>query len=343
MPMDMPFLLRLALEGLAGLDTPNCKQILVVPDGWGNDGGQALAEVVREFADSRIELVRLRWLDYRVIRSMRPPGCARTHWMLVVNSVLNARHQHIFLHDADAFFLSASGLELQYQQALAEGMDVLGVTPRWDPFFTDRGMSISGTWEMLFSARWARKRSPMALFPGVWSTPFGDFGFDSTLYAQFLDYSDGTVGVMQNPPEFVHFNGTIFTYRTFRDRKGEPVTDELFRILLLSAIETALDVPAARRTTPSIDELARGLGDGNASVNYVSSTCLSGYGEFRNMVSQMIESPAFGGARGEAIVSCLTGFDRHFGYVPGLSYDPAIRSGDVRQMGLGSTKPSSQG
>ena len=38
-PMDMPFLLRFALEGLLRMDTSNCRQILVVPDGWGDDGG----------------------------------------------------------------------------------------------------------------------------------------------------------------------------------------------------------------------------------------------------------------------------------------------------------------
>ena len=37
-PMDMPFLLRYALEGLAHLNTENCRQILVVPDGCVDDG-----------------------------------------------------------------------------------------------------------------------------------------------------------------------------------------------------------------------------------------------------------------------------------------------------------------
>ncbi len=342
MPMDMPFLLRLALEGLAGLNTPNCKQILIVPDGWGNDNGRALAEVIRDFDDPRLELVNLRSIDYRVIRAMRPPGCACTHWMLVVNSVLNARHEYILLHDADAFFLSADGLEKQYSEALFRKMEVLGVTSRWDAFFTERDMSISGTWEILLSARWARKRSPLALFPGKWSTAYGDFGFDSTLYAQFLDYDSGTIGVMQNPPEFVHFNGTIFTYRTYRDRTGESVTDELFRILLLSAIETALGVPKGGRTTPLVAELEQGLVDHQARVNYCSSLCSDGYAEFRTMVNQMISSPAFGGERAKSITTSLHQFDQHFGFSLGQSYNPALQVGQVRQMGLGQSPQREQ-
>ena len=46
-PMDMPFMLRFALEGLRHIDTQNCKQILVVPDAWGTDGGRVLQQVVQ--------------------------------------------------------------------------------------------------------------------------------------------------------------------------------------------------------------------------------------------------------------------------------------------------------
>ena len=48
-PMDMPFLLRYALEGLAHLNTENCRQILVVPDGCVDDRGDALQRVIDVF------------------------------------------------------------------------------------------------------------------------------------------------------------------------------------------------------------------------------------------------------------------------------------------------------
>ena len=41
-----------------------------------------------------------------------------------------------------------------------------------------------------------------------------------------MDYPTGKVGVMDPPPRFVHFNGTIVAYRLFRDAGGKQVIDE---------------------------------------------------------------------------------------------------------------------
>ncbi len=147
-PMDMPFLLRFALEGLQYLDTSNCHQILVVPDGWGDDDGASLRAVIAEYKDPRLELVQLRWRDYAFIRRTKPPGGAITHWMMVVNGTHRVRCEHVFLHDADAFFLEEGGLERQYRECVARGMHSLGVTARWDPFFERLGYQIPGTWEV---------------------------------------------------------------------------------------------------------------------------------------------------------------------------------------------------
>src|SRR5580704_16538939 len=59
-PMDMPFLLQFALDSLRHLDTSHCKQILVIPDGWGTDEGRGVRRVVESAQDPRIELVKLR-------------------------------------------------------------------------------------------------------------------------------------------------------------------------------------------------------------------------------------------------------------------------------------------
>ena len=333
--MDMPFLLSVALKGLTALNTPNCQQILVIPDGLGDDQGAGLRKVVEEFDDPRIQMVDLRGIDYRVIRSMRPVGIARTHWMLVVNAVLHARHEYIFLHDSDAFFLEADGLEKQYGEAKSRKMDVLGVTPRWDPFFKEHNLTVAGTWELLFSTRWARKRSPMALFPGIWSTPHGDAIFDSMLYSQYLDATRGTIGVMDKPPEFVHFNGTIVTYRAFRDRGEKTVTDELFRILLLSVIETTFGNAGTKRVTPELQVLERGLEEPDAPVSYCSEVNKRGYAEFRSMISQMNRSPAFEGERAASINEQLVRFDEHFEYDEHKTFRTALDESDMRQTGLG--------
>ena len=53
--------------------------------------------------------------------------------------------------------------------------------------------------------------------------------------------------------EFQHdLDSTIFTYRTFRDRGARTVTEELFRILLLSVTETAFRITGTKRVTPEL-------------------------------------------------------------------------------------------
>ncbi|MDR3635557.1 MAG: hypothetical protein P4L84_17265 [Isosphaeraceae bacterium] len=311
-PMDMPFLLRYALEGLARLDTTHCRQVLVVPDGWGDDRGAALARVVEACGDPRVEMVPLRPIDYFVIRRTRPPGGADTHWLQVVNGTTFARCAHAFLHDADAFFLEADGLERQYRECRERGMSTLGVTPRWDPHFTAEGLTIPGTWELMYSTRWARSRAPSALKGGMRPTPDGVREFDSMLHAQYLDYASGRVGVMDGPPRFVHFNGTIFTYRAFRDRAGRTVADDLFRILLLALLEDLIPDDRGGRVVPQVEELARGLGDPDSPVSYCSESAARAYPKFRAMVAEMCDAPIFAGERSARIGRSLIPFDDHF-------------------------------
>jgi hypothetical protein len=332
--MDLPFMLRLGLESLRGLDTDHCQQILIVPDGWGDDGGAGLREVANEFDDPRIEFVDLSWRDYKLIRAMKPPGSAATHWMLVVNGTKAACCEYAFLHDADAFFLEKGSVERQYDEALRRGMVTLGVTPRWDPFFKDVEMTIPGTWELMYSVRWARSRPPYALKGRAMPTAHGWQTFDSMLHAQYLDYETGRVGVMHEPPAIVHFNGTIFAYRTYRDRRGESVCDELFRVLLLAAIETALDVPASQRALPEVAELAQGLTDSTAPVFYTAHRNRVGYAEFRCQVEQLCATPVFSGSRAEAIVRALKPFDEHFEYDPGAAVEAAMSVGETITVGI---------
>jgi hypothetical protein len=311
-PMDMPFLLRFALEGLVRMDTTHCRQVLVVPDGWGDDRGAALRGVVEEFADPRVAMVDLRRIDVAMIRRMRPPGSAATHWMMVVNGTTFARCGHAFLHDADAFFLDNDGLERQYRECVDRGMHTLGVTARWDPEFVAKGYAIPGTWELMYSTRWARARSPFELKGRLWPTPDGPMLFDSMLYRQYLDFPSGKVGVMEHPPRFVHFNGTIFSYRTFRDRGGAAVVDELFRILLLAILEDLVPDASGRRVVPTVDELAAGLDDPGAPVTYGTATATQEYPIFRAMIDELREAPIMRGERSSRIVELLRPFDAHF-------------------------------
>lgn len=334
-PMDMPFLLRLGLEGIRGIDTSNCRQILVVPDGWGDDGGQALREVIDDFDDSRIELVSLRRWDLFWIRRLRPPGSAATHWMLVVNGTRHARCQYAFLHDADAFFLEREGLERQFSQCQERGMWTLGVTPRCDPIFRRQEMDIPGTWELMFSTRWARRQSPYQLKGRRANTPAGESEFDSMLYRQYLDYASGRIGVMNPPPSFVHFNGTIYTYRLYRDGQGSRVVDEFFRLLFLSLLETVVTPDGRRRLLPDVSELALGLHDDHADVGYQSEVCQQQYPVFRRLTSELCDSPSFQGERGDAIKCLLEPFDAHFGWSAESAANLPEPEPELREAGLG--------
>jgi len=336
-PMDMPFLLRFSLEGLQRIDLANCRRILVVPDPWGEDGGAALRRVLEDFDDPRLAIAPMGPIRTRLTRMMKPPGSAATHWSCVVQAVEHTDTEHAFLHDADAFHLDADGLERQYAEMRDRDMNTLGVTPRWDPFFLERSLTIPGTWELMFSTRWARSRSPYELKGRVRDTTEGPYEFDSMLYPQYLDHDSGRIGVMSEPPRFVHFSGAIFTYRTYRDRAGEPVKDELFRVLLLSALETIVPASDGRRATPTVDELAAGLTDPDAPVRYDTDVARRTWPEFRGMIDELNESPMFAGERAERMNELLRPFDEHWARVEAESGEDAAAPGaaSFRRMGLG--------
>jgi hypothetical protein len=334
-PMDMPFLLRFALEGLARMDLEGCREVIVVPDGWGDDGGAALREAAdaasATLAPLPIVTVNLRRRDTLLTRSLTPPGCADTHWLGVVRGTERVTSKYAFLHDADAFFVDPSALKAQYTQALDQGMYTLGVTPRWDADFVKLGYQIPGTWELMYSIEWARSRPPHDLRGRRMNTPHGRLVFDSMLYPQFLDYESGKVGVMKNVPDLVHFNGTIFSYRIFRDSRGQPIADELFRVLLLSLLESVL--PGSSRVTPLTSELAQGLNDASRPVHYVSESARRGYPEFRQMIGQLTNSPVLAGERAAKLLQLIEPFDLHFSSEVSAGVVPAVTS--ERFSGIG--------
>jgi hypothetical protein len=132
MPMDMPFLLRYALEGLRHLDTTHCKQIVVIPDGWGDDEGRGLRRVVESAGDPRIELVELRPAARVFIHQLKKSvgGAVNSaHWAMIVEGIDRSRCEYAFLHDA--FFIEDGGLERQYRECRDRGMFTLGVQARW--------------------------------------------------------------------------------------------------------------------------------------------------------------------------------------------------------------------
>jgi hypothetical protein len=315
MPMDMPFLLRYALEGLRNLDTSSCKQVLVIPDGWGDDEGRGLRRIVESSDDPRVELVDLRPSARVFIHRMKKSvlGAANScHWAMIFEGIDHSRCAYSFLHDADAFVIDADGLERQYRECRDREMFTLGVQARWDPFFEKLGYTIPGTWELMFSNRWARRRDPTSLKGRRRSSPHGENVFDNMLYPQYLDFPTGKVGVMDAPPRFVHFSGAVTTYRYFRYQPSRTVVDEFFRLLALSLLEALLPDADGGRALPTVEELARGLTDPDAPVTYRSDVADHEYPIFRGLIDDLCESPLMRGDRAETIQRALRPFDEHF-------------------------------
>ncbi len=320
MPMDMPFLLWFALEALRGMDTTRCNQMVVVPDGWGSDGGQAMERVVKSFDDPRIALSRMPWKVHHFIHTfqrLRSGDMHSTlHWAMIVEGTNCVNSKHAFLHDADAFFIDPNSLERQYAECRDRGMITLGVEYRADTFFSANGYSIPGTWEMMYSVPWARSRSPLAL-KGKWrDTPLGRHEFDTMLYPQYLDYACGKVGAMMPRPRLVHFHGTIGRYRGYNDPRNGPAADNLFRLLLLSMLQELVPKDLCTRKLPTPRELARGLDDPTASIRYDSQRAADEFPGFRRQIDELMQAPVFAGERATCIRGYIAPFDDYFASRP---------------------------
>jgi len=314
-PMDMPFLLRSALEGLRHLDTSHCRQIIVIPDGFGADRAAALRHVVDSCGDSRVELARLSAAAHFVVHGLRRSGgeiANWTHWAMIIEGINRAKCEYILLHDADAFCLESDGLERQYRECRDRGMATLGVMARWDSFFREIGYTIPGTYELMFSARWARRHRPLDHKGRRRQTTHGLHVFDTMLYPQFQDYPSGKVGILDPPLRLAHFAGAITIYRMLRDRVGQPVIDEDYRLLFLALMEDLFPSPSGDRLLPATSKLAQGLDDPSAAVTYSSPRATREYPTFRSMIEDLCNSPIFQGLRAEQIRASIYPFDRHY-------------------------------
>lgn len=323
-PADMPFLLRFALEGLGHLDLEGCGQVVVLGDGTADD--EALRRVVARSGDPRVEVAAIGPLARRFVHGMGRGGgevANWAHWAMIVEGTRRARGEFTFLHDADAFFLDADALRRQHRECRERGMVALGVTARNDPFFLDHGRTIPGTWELMYSTRWARSHPPIDHKGRRRSTPWGVHEFDTMLYPQFTEPRPEAVGVMDPPPRLVHFAGAVTTYRTFRGRAGRPVVDELFRLLLLALLEDLAPPEGGGRALMTVDELARGLADPDAPVTYGSRVAIQEYPIFRRMIDGLRESPVMRGDRADRLAGLLRPFDDHFA---AHRADPALGS-----------------
>ena len=185
------------------------------------------------------------------------------------------------------------------------------MTARTDPVFAEHGRTLPGTWELMYSNRWARDTADRPQGRRR-ETPVGVFEFDTMLYPQFMDYPGGKVGVLDPPPRLVHFAGAITTYRTFRDRAGSPVVQRA----LPRAPAGDARRPRARRRRQAGDPDGRRAGPGPDGpldpVTYDSRVAVQEFPIFREMVEDLCESPVMQGERADRLRELIRPFDDHF-------------------------------
>jgi hypothetical protein len=321
-PMDLPFLCYLALAGLRDVDLRNCREILVVPDGWGARDTRALADAIASAGlKNDVRLLPVARRQKLALQVFGHDGV--THWAQIIESIDAAQTDLIFLHDSDAFFTDAALLESSYRLCRSQGFDTLGVTARWDPAFTGAGMKLPGTWELMFSSRWARAWRPIDHKAGLRNTAQGPIFFDTMLYPQYRDYSQGKVQV-RDCNSFLHLSGTIVTYRAFADAGQRQVGDELFRLLFLSLLREVSPSFRDECMLPSVAELARALRSPNR-VHYRFPAAATKYAEFREFVARLMDAPVFAASRG-TLRALIRPFDEHF---EAIGPDPLGTAGTV--------------
>ena len=342
-PSDMPFLLKAFFRAVLHTDLTHCQAILVVPDGRCSD----MASLHGVMDECRTLPTPVRLLPLTRLQRFaanhwpsKDGGANIRHWLTIIRGVGAAHTTHVILHDIDAFWHTADTFETLYDECRQLNCDALGLSARWDQCFTDRNIKMPGTWELTFRTEWATRFRASDHKGGMRSEKHAsDMSFDTMLWPQFHSYDTGRIRISQTPPRITHFNGTITTFRVFELPMGQGIVDELFRVLLLSVIETAVNQGACNRLTPGLESLERGLTNLDARVRFDSETNRRGYAEFRNMVDQMIESPAFCGNPGHSINLQLRQFDEHFGYVRGKPHTPALTANQIREHNLGQRKP----
>jgi hypothetical protein len=303
------------LEALRHIDTENCKQILIVPDAQGADGGKALRRVIAQFDDSRTAMASPRLIDYALVRLLNF-GPAETHWLTCVNGTARAQCAYAFLHDADAFVVDCGSLERQYRECRDRELYTLGVAYRKDECLLRIDQHIPATWELMYSVAWAFRHGPVVFKPGRLTTPQGEMLFDSMIQPQYLDYGSGKIALMEPPPEFVHFGGVICTYRAWRQwsRKssGQPIADQRLRLLLLALLEDLIPDADGLRALPTVEELTRGLTDPTAPVTYATTEAAHEYPTFRSRIETLCQIPIFQGRRADRIREQLRPFDEYY-------------------------------
>jgi hypothetical protein len=144
----------------------------------------------------------------------------------------------------------------------------------------------------------------------------GMIEFDSLLYPLFLEYPSGRIGISNLRHDIVHFNGTIRSFRVFKQnqRRSAASNDKLFRLLLLTVLEDIATTENSMRITPTISMLTECLVSKSGPIHYDLEKGHGFYAEFRDMINLLTRTPSFDKQYANQIRSKLVPFDACFQY-----------------------------
>lgn len=310
-PGDLPVFLDLALAVVARQDAAHRLRTVVVPDVPSPQVQEVVDRHRPGWTGGDLVLVELvapeRWLLPR----LGDPG--RNHAVQIISALREVRTDHVLLHDADLFALSATLHEDEHALAVDRGADVVGVSPAWDPWYREHGLALAATWEMCARTAWLRAYPPYRLM-GHDAELFGEVHtFDTTFWAQcHTDARSIVVRGVDNgdADELVHFNYVISTYRRFQRSEG-PFDDDQFRLLLVRVFIDVFDHTDTTYAVPEADELVRGLQDATARVTYRSASAAD-YRSFRTKLDAILDGPWSEPSRTARVRTALHAFDAHF-------------------------------
>jgi hypothetical protein len=313
-PADLPVFARLAIANTLAQDPEGRVETIVVPDARSAEIHRVAGAAAAEFGTEQVRVVDIAPGGRRV-QERATPSPHNNHWLQFATGAAAMTTTHGLIHDADLFITDSAFLARHYQRCAADGLACLGVSPAWDDWLREHGLDhVVATWELMFSAEWARSFAPWehksrpAWVDGEWHI------FDNCLATQSRT-APSRIGLNEDDESFVHFNWVIGVYRHFQNHPGDSVEDRRFVLLLIRLLVDALSEQGATEEpidVPSLDDLAGGIGRADRRVTYASDDTAAGFSAFRERLDRVLSGPLVESGAADRIRERLAPFERAF-------------------------------
>lgn len=314
MPSDLPVFFRIAIRVLERQNLRDAGEVVIVPD-IPRTSFRGIVEANGPSIGVPVVLAEMSGLRLGVVRLYDRPN--HFHWAQIVCGFEHASSRTVLLHDADMFLLNPDFLADHYAEIVRRGLQVLGISPAWDPWFAENGYPhVTATWEMLATADWVRSFPPVLLHGHRNRLGAVTRTFDTTYYAQCLS-DPRSIGHGDNVPGFVHFNWLISGYRWFvKGRRHD--RDDRFIILLLRLLIDEFDPGRPYPYVPPWADIAAGPSVRNGPLVFPpAETHADAYRSTRRKISVLFASSLVDRTKGPSMDRKLEAFDRFYGYRPG--------------------------